>query len=34
LQKQDGVMSVLVDHVEAAPSLPDEDVFPASRNYR
>jgi len=25
---------VLVDHVEAAPSLPDEDVFPASRNYR
>jgi DNA polymerase III alpha subunit len=34
LQKQDGVMSVLVDHVEAAPSLPDEDVFPTSRNYR
>src|SRR5438067_170339 len=34
LQKQDGVMSVLVDHVEAAPSLPEEDVFPASRNYR
>jgi len=25
---------VLVDHVEAAPSLPDEDVFPTSRNYR
>jgi error-prone DNA polymerase len=34
LQKQDGVLSVLVDHVEAAPSLPDEDVFPTSRNYR
>jgi len=34
LQKQDGVLSVLVDHVEAAPSLPDEDVFPSSRNYR
>jgi DNA polymerase III alpha subunit len=34
LQKQDGVMSVLVDHVEAAPSLPEEDVFPTSRNYR
>ena len=34
LQKQDGVLSVLVDHVEAAPSLPDEDIFPSSRNYR
>jgi len=34
LQKQDGVLSVLVDHVEAAPSLPEEDVFPTSRNYR
>src|SRR5213082_859797 len=34
LQKRDGVMSVLVDHVEAAPSLPEEDVFPTSRNYR
>jgi len=34
LQKQDGVMSVLVNHIEAAPSLPDEDVFPTSRNYR
>jgi len=34
LQKQDGVLSVLVDHVEAAPALPDEDVFPTSRNYR
>ncbi|HEY8738280.1 MAG TPA: error-prone DNA polymerase [Candidatus Dormibacteraeota bacterium] len=34
LQKQDGVQSVLVDHIEAAPSLPDEDVFPTSRNYR
>jgi len=34
LQKQDGVLSVLVDHVEAAPALPDEDVFPSSRNYR
>jgi error-prone DNA polymerase len=34
LQKQDGVLSVLVDHVEAAPSLPEEDVFPSSRNYR
>ena len=34
LQKQDGVLSVLVDHVQAAPSLPDDDVFPTSRNYR
>ena len=34
LQKQAGVQSVLVDHIEAAPSLPDEDVFPTSRNYR
>jgi error-prone DNA polymerase len=34
LQKQDGVMSVLVNHIEAAPSLPEEDVFPSSRNYR
>jgi error-prone DNA polymerase len=34
LQKQDGVLSVLVDHIEAAPSLPEEDVFPSSRNYR
>ncbi|HEY8677523.1 MAG TPA: error-prone DNA polymerase [Candidatus Dormibacteraeota bacterium] len=34
LQKQDGVQSVLVDHIEAAPSLPDEDVFPTPRNYR
>src|SRR5437660_2244327 len=34
LQKQDGVLSVLVDHVEAAPGLPEEDVFPNSRNYR
>src|SRR5438552_1831444 len=34
LQKQYGVLSVLVDHVEAAPCLPDEDVFPMSRNYR
>ncbi|HEY0492088.1 MAG TPA: hypothetical protein VGD57_01285, partial [Candidatus Dormibacteraeota bacterium] len=34
LQKQDGVQSVLVDHIEAAPSLPEEDVFPTSRNYR
>jgi DNA polymerase III alpha subunit len=34
VQKQDGVMSVLVDHIEAAPSLPAEDVFPNSRNYR
>jgi DNA polymerase III alpha subunit len=34
LQKQDGVIGVLVDHIEAAPSLPDEDVFPTSRNYR
>lgn len=34
LQKQDGVLSVLVNHLEAAPSLPDEDVFPTSRNYR
>jgi hypothetical protein len=25
---------VLVDHIEAAPSLPEEDVFPTSRNYR
>jgi len=28
------VQSVLVDHIEAAPSLPDEDVFPTPRNYR
>jgi len=28
------VLSVLVDHVEAAPGLPEEDVFPNSRNYR
>jgi error-prone DNA polymerase len=57
LQKQDGVLSVLVTHIEAAPSLPSEhpvfvpspreavregvapslpaeDVFPDSRNYR
>ena len=34
LQKQDGVQSVLVDHIEAAPSLPEENVFPTSRNYR
>ncbi len=34
LQKQDGVIGVLVNHIEAAPSLPDEDVFPGSRNYR
>ena len=34
LQKQDGVMSVLVNHIQAAPSLPEEDVFPTSRNYR
>ena len=34
LQKQDGVIGVLVDHIEAAPSLPEEDVFPTSRNYR
>ena len=34
LQKQDGVLSVLVDHIQAAPTLPDEDVFPTSRNYR
>ncbi len=34
LQKQDGVMSVLVQHVAAAPALPEEDVFPDSRNYR
>ncbi len=34
LQKQEGVLSVLVNHVEAAPSLPSEDVFPDSRNYR
>ncbi len=34
LQKQDGVMSVLVEHIQAAPSLPPEDVFPDSRNYR
>ncbi len=34
VQKQDGVMSVLVDHIQAAPALPEEDVFPDSRNYR
>ena len=34
VQKQDGVMSVLVDHVQPAPALPDEDVFPDSRDYR
>jgi DNA polymerase III alpha subunit len=34
LQKQDGVIGVLVDHIEAAPTLPEEDVFPSSRNYR
>jgi error-prone DNA polymerase len=34
VQKQDGVMSVLVTHIEAAPSLPAEDTFPTSRNYR
>ena len=34
LQKQDGVLSVLVDHIQAAPSLPVEDAFPDSRNYR
>ena len=34
LQKQDGVVSVLVTHIEAAPSLPAEDTFPESRNYR
>ena len=34
LQKQDGVMSVLVEHIEAAPALPSEDAFPQSRNYR
>jgi error-prone DNA polymerase len=34
VQKQDGVMSVLVSHVQAAPSLPDEDTFPTSRDYR
>ncbi len=34
LQKQDGALSVLVDRIEAAPSLPPEDVFPDARNYR
>jgi error-prone DNA polymerase len=34
LQKQDGVLSVLATHVERAPDLPPEDVFPDSRNYR
>ncbi len=34
LQKQDGAMSVLVERVQAAPSLPPEDTFPDSRDYR
>ncbi|HYM49941.1 MAG TPA: error-prone DNA polymerase, partial [Candidatus Limnocylindrales bacterium] len=34
VQKQDGVMSVLVTHIEAAPALPAEDTIPQSRNYR
>ncbi|TMD13772.1 MAG: DNA polymerase III subunit alpha [Chloroflexi bacterium] len=34
VQKQDGVLSVLVTHIQAAPSLPGEDVIPESRNYR
>src|SRR5438477_12644135 len=34
VQKQDGVLSVLVTHIQAAPSLPGEDTFPRSRNYR
>ena len=34
VQKQDGVLSVLVTHIQAAPSLPGEDTFPSSRNYR